>query len=59
MNTNNVYGYREKLESEVNNFLKENDGNITVKDIKYTMTEVNHDSPDWNNWTVMVIYDVI
>ena len=59
MNTKSVYGSREKLENEVNAFLKENEGKIIVKDIKYTTTEVNHDSPDWNNWTVMVIYDVI
>lgn len=59
MNTNKVYGSQEKLENDVNSFLKENDGKITVKDIKYTTTECNHDSPEWNNWTVMVIYDVI
>lgn len=58
MNTNKVYGSQEKLENDVNSFLKENDGKITVKDIKYTTTEGNHDSPGWNNWTVMVIYDV-
>jgi len=36
MNTNKVYGSQEKLENDVNSFLKENDGKITVKDIKYT-----------------------
>ena len=51
------------LENEVNNFLAENEGKITLKDIKYTtqsMTDkdgVTH--PDLIFWTVMVIYETL
>lgn len=51
------------LEKEVNDFLAENEGKITLKDIKYTtqsMTDkdgVTH--PDLIFWTVMVVYETM
>ena len=58
INENKVPNYNENLEKQVNEFLKENDGKIVVKDIKYTATEINPQNPLWRNWSVMVIYDV-
>lgn len=49
----------ERLTEKVNNFLAENDGRITVKDIKYSIQSPNpHQILNLNvqYWTVMVIY---
>lgn len=59
INTRQDANYQEELEKEVNGFLKENDGKIMVKDIKYTSNEINPHNPLWRNWSVMVIYDMI
>ena len=47
----------EKFETKVNAFLKENDGKISIKDIKYTADSPNPNNSVWKNWTVMVIYE--
>ena len=47
----------EKIEKQVNAFLKDNDGKILVKDIKYTAESSNPNNPIWKNWTVMIIYE--
>ena len=57
INSKNEANAHEKLEKQVNDFLKENEGTIIVKDIKYSVTEGNFGNPIWKNWTVMVIYD--
>ena len=48
----------EDMENKVNDFLAENDGKITVRDIKYT-GEQSGNSSVWVNWTAMVVYDTI
>ena len=48
------------LTKKVNDFLSENDGKITVKDIKYTLQNPNpHQvfNHDVKYWTIMVIYE--
>ncbi len=48
------------LEKKVNDFLAENDGKITVKDVKYSIQSPNpHQILNLNvqHWTVMVIYE--
>ena len=48
------------LTKMVNDFLSENDGKITVKDIKYTLQNPNpHQvfNHDVKYWTIMVIYE--
>lgn len=50
----------ETLTQKVNDFLAENDGKITVKDIKYTIQSPNpHQILNLSvkDWTVMVIYE--
>ena len=47
----------EKIEKRINAFLKDNDGKILVKDIKYTAGSPNPNNSVWKNWTVMVIYE--
>jgi hypothetical protein len=47
----------EKIEKQVNAFLKDNDGKILVKDIKYTAESPNPNNSLWKNWTVMIIYE--
>lgn len=47
-----------EFEKRINEFLKENDGNIIVKDIKYTAESPNPNNSVWKNWTVMVIYEI-
>ena len=47
----------EKFEKRINEFLNENDGNIIVKDIKYTAESPNPNNSVWKNWTVMIIYE--
>ena len=58
INSNHEANAHEKLEKQVNDFLKENEGKIIVKDIKYSATEGNFHNPIWKNWTVMVIYEL-
>ena len=48
----------EKVEKQVNTFLSEHKDTIIVKDIKYT-AEYNPKNLAWQNWTVMVIYEVV
>ena len=45
------------FEKKVNDFLKENDGKIQVRDIKYTAEPVNAQNSKHKNWTAMVIFD--
>ena len=47
----------EKFENKINTFLKENDGKIAVKDIKYAADSPNPNNSAWKNWTAMVIYE--
>lgn len=47
----------ESFEKKVNDFLKENDGTIQVRDIKYTAEAPNPNNSVWKNWTAMVIFE--
>ena len=49
----------EKFEEQVNNFLSGHKDTIIVKDIKYTADYVNPNNSAWQNWTAMVIYEVV
>ena len=49
----------EKFEKLVNNFLSEHKDTIIVRDIKYTADYVNPNNSAWQNWTAMVIYEVV
>ena len=49
----------EKFEKQVNDFLSEHKYTIIVKDIKYTADYPNPSNGAWQNWTVMVIYEVV
>lgn len=49
----------EKFEKLVNNFLSEHKDTIIVKDIKYPADYVNPNNSAWQNWTAMVIYEVV
>jgi hypothetical protein len=51
--------YMDKFEEKVNSFLKENEGKIVVKDIKYTSDSINPHNSVWKNWTAMVVYETI
>lgn len=48
----------DSLKNKVNDFLKENDGKIEVKDIKYTIETPNPGNHNWMIWTVMVVYEL-
>lgn len=47
----------ESFEKKVNDFLKENEGKIQVRDIKYTAEPVNAQNSKHKNWTALVIYE--
>lgn len=48
------------IEKQVNDFLEENDGKITVKDVKYdVMWPCRVRNSEWLFWTALVLYDVI
>lgn len=49
----------EKVEKQINTFLSEHKDTIIVKDIKYTADYVTPHNSAWQNWTVMVIYEVV
>ena len=49
----------EKVEKQINAFLSEHKDTIIVKDIKYTADYVNPNNSAWQNWTAMVIYEVV
>ncbi len=52
----------EALTSRVNEFLSDNDGKITLKDIKYTVQSPNpHQVLNLNvkEWTIMLIYETV
>ena len=49
----------EKFEKQVNNFLCEHKYKIVVRDIKYTAEYPNPHNSAWQNWTAMVIYEVV
>ena len=49
----------EKFEKQVNNFLCEHKDKIVVRDIKYTAEYPNPQNSAWQNWTAMVIYEVV
>ena len=49
----------EKVENQINAFLSEHKDTIVVKDIKYTADYVNPNNSAWQNWTAMVIYEVV
>ena len=51
--------YMDKFEEKVNSFLKENEGKIVVKDIKYTSDSPNPHNSVWKNWTAMIVYETI
>ena len=48
-----------KFEKQVNNFLCEHKDKIFVRDIKYTAEYPNPHNSAWQNWTAMVIYEVV
>ena len=48
----------EVFESKVNKFLKENEGRIIVKDIKYTAESPNPNNSVWKLWTAMIMFEV-
>jgi hypothetical protein len=50
--------YVEEFESTVNEFLKENEDKIIVRDIKYTSEKPNFNESARDIWTVMIIYDL-
>ena len=47
----------EAFEMKVNDFLKDNEGKIQVRDIKYTAESPNPNDSVLKNWTAMVIYE--
>ena len=52
----------EALTKKVNEFLSENEGKITIKDIKYTVQSPNpHQILNLNVkvWTIMLIYETV
>lgn len=52
----------EALTSRVNEFLSDNDGKITLKDVKYTVQSPNpHQVLNLNvkEWTIMLIYETV
>ena len=49
----------QKFEKKINAFLSEHKDTIIVKDIKYTADYVNPNNSAWQNWTAMVIYEVV
>ena len=49
----------EKFEKQVNNVLCEHKDKIVVRDIKYTAEYPNPHNSAWQNWTAMVIYEVV
>ena len=49
----------EKFEKQVNNFLCEHKDKIVVRDIKYTAEYPNPHNSAWQNWTAMVICEVV
>ena len=49
----------ETFEKQINTFLSEHKDTIIVKDIKYTADYVNPNNSAWQNWTAMVIYEVV
>ena len=49
----------EKFEKQVNNFLCEHKDKMVVRDIKYTAEYPNPHNAAWQNWTAMVIYEVV
>ena len=49
----------ETIENKVNNFLKENEGKIIFRDIKYVEQPKEHTGNGWHEWTVVVVYDEV
>ena len=49
----------ETLTQKVNDFLAENDGKITIKDIKYTIQSPNPNNVKIKDWTIMLIYETL
>mgnify|MGYP003537832526 FL=1 len=49
----------DKFEQKVNNFLSEHKDKIVVRDIKYTAEYPNPHNAAWQNWTAMVLYEVV
>ena len=49
----------EKFEKQVNRFLSEHKDTIIVKDIKYTAEYTITANGAWQDWTAMVIYEVV
>ena len=49
----------EKFEKQVNNFLCEHKDKIVVRDIRYTAEYPNPHNSAWQNWTALVIYEVV
>lgn len=47
------------LESQVNNFLKENEAKISVKDIQYNTATTAKENSDQLVWTAMLRYEVL
>ncbi len=47
------------IENKVNNFLKENEGKIVFRDIKYVEQPKEHHGNPWHEWTVVLVYDLV
>lgn len=47
------------LETQVNNFLSENEANISVKDIQYNTVTTAKENSDQLVWSAMVRYEVL
>lgn len=47
----------ETIENKVNTFLKENEGKIMFKDIKYLEQPKEHSGNGWHEWTVVIVYE--
>ena len=45
------------LTQKVNEFLSDNDGKITIKDIKYTIQSPNQHNLSIKEWIIMLIYE--
>ena len=52
--------YMNNFENQVNEFLKENEGEIIVHDIKYTWGLLpSTRNAEWAVWTAMILYDEV
>ncbi len=53
-----VHHSMELIEGQINAFLKDNEGKIVVKDIKFNAEKFGDKHNEWMVWNAMVIYEV-